>query len=64
MDLASGAVLDTSDERTSRVPLRLFNRGQPDRYVPPGPYRSRCASQSVIIATASACIITGGGSFA
>ena len=27
-------------------------------------YRSRCASQSVIIATTSACIITGGGSFA
>ena len=27
-------------------------------------YRSRCASQSVIIATTSVCIITGGGSFA
>ena len=30
----------------------------------PGIYRSRCASQSVIIATTSVCIITGGGSFA
>ena len=30
----------------------------------PRHYRSRCASQSVIIATTSVCIITGGGSFA